>query len=79
LIHPFGWFHYNVTGGAWNWLPGLSVTYQGPLFSIPGTGILSLPQSIPGTYVFYFGIDMAVSGSIDFDRLYYDSVQVDVK
>jgi len=76
---PFGWYSYDVMGGAWNWRPGLSVTYQGPLFSVPETGVLNLSGSIPGTYVFYFGVDTGVNGSVDFDQLYYDSLQVDVK
>jgi hypothetical protein len=76
---PFGWYHYGVTGGAMSWLPGLSFTYQGPLFAIPGFQVLNIPQPLPGTYVFYFGIDMNANGSLDTGQLHYDSVNVDVK
>jgi hypothetical protein len=76
---PFGWYHYAVTEGALSWLPDLCLTHQGPLFAIPGFQVLNIPQSLPGTYVFYFGIDMDENGSLDTGHLHYDSVQVNVR
>lgn len=81
---PLGWYYYDVIGGAWTWYPGLSVTYQGPLFNINQVEITdtlrTFPELASGTYVFYFGVDMNMNGLIDFGPLflYYDSVQVNV-
>jgi hypothetical protein len=31
-----------------------------------------------GTYTFYFGVDLNMNGSLDMDKLYYDSVNVTI-
>jgi hypothetical protein len=70
---PFGWYYYNLT---WGWLPGLFVTYQGPLFDLSPFGVLgmTLPE---GSYTFYFGVDTNINGIVD-SPLYYDSVEVNI-
>ncbi|MCF8083473.1 MAG: right-handed parallel beta-helix repeat-containing protein [Deltaproteobacteria bacterium] len=75
------WFHYDVIGGTWSWRAGLSVAYQGPLFDLTRFEVLKAPQDLtlpPGDYTFYFGVDMSINGSVDFDQLYYDTVSVAV-
>ncbi|MFH1563151.1 MAG: right-handed parallel beta-helix repeat-containing protein [Nitrospirota bacterium] len=74
---PFGWYRYNVSGNTW--VSGFAVSYQGHLFDLtPPFLVLNSPLPI-GTYTFYFGVDMLLNGSLDFDKLYYDSVVVNVK
>ena len=73
---PSGLQYYYVNG---DWLPGLSVTYQGPLINLTTPVELLLIGLPPGDYTFYFGVDMVMNGSLDRDRLYYDSVSVNIK
>lgn len=75
---PDGWSYYDVIGGSWLFLPGLSVTYQGPLFNFASFGVLNTSGLPVGTYIFYFGVDMNMNGSLDFDQLYFDGVVVNV-
>ncbi|MEW6606757.1 MAG: right-handed parallel beta-helix repeat-containing protein [bacterium] len=71
---PFGWYRYQVSGNTW--VPGLTVSYQGPLFDLTPP-FNTLNTSLPsGTYTIYFGVDMNMNGVIDFDSLYYDRVVV---
>ncbi|MEW6608338.1 MAG: right-handed parallel beta-helix repeat-containing protein [bacterium] len=71
---PFGWYRYQVSGNTW--VPGLTVSYQGPLFNLtPPFNTLNTPLP-SGTYIIYFGVDMNMNGGIDFDSLYYDRVVV---
>lgn len=32
-----------------------------------------------GIYTFHFGVDLLMNGSLDFDQLHYDSVDVNIK
>lgn len=75
---PDGWQYYDVLGGSWSFLPGTLITYQGPLFSFGSMDVLSCSGMTPGTYTFYFGIDMSMDGLLSFDYLYYDEVSVNV-
>jgi len=75
---PDGWQYYDVIGGSWSFLPGLSVTYQGPLFGLPSFSVLNTSGLSEGTYTFYFGVDINMNGSLDFDQLSYDSIVVNV-
>lgn len=76
---PSGWNYFDVIGGSWSWESGLSVTYQGPLFDLGSTGVLNTSGLSPGTYTFYFGVDMVMNASLDMDQIYYDSVLVNVQ
>jgi Leucine-rich repeat (LRR) protein len=59
---PFGWYYYNVSGGSW--IPGFSVTYQGPLFTLaPPLEVLSMYGLPIGGYTFYFGAGSRLFGS----------------
>jgi hypothetical protein len=81
---PSGLYFYDISGGALTWLPGLTVTHQGPIFSINPLEILNASRPFPGltsgTYIFYFGVDMNMNGLLDSGPLFlfYDSVQVNV-
>ena len=72
---PFGWYHYNV----YSWIPGFSVTYQGPLFDLTPVEVLNITDLPVGTYTFYFGVDMVMNGSLNMDQIYYDNVEVNIE
>ena len=72
------WYYCDFisTGGAW--LPGLSVSWQGPLFSLASTGVLSISGLNAGTFEIYFGVDTVMDGQITADHLFYSKVTVTV-
>ncbi len=74
---PFGRYYYDVGGGSW--IPGFSVTYQGALFDLSPFEVLNMSGLPVGTYTFYFGVDMIMNGSLDYDQLYYDSMEVNIE
>ena len=76
---PDGWHHYDVIGGLWAFMPGLSVTYQGPLFNFASFELLNTSTLRVGTYTFYFGVDLNMNGSLDMGSVYYASVTVIVQ
>lgn len=77
---PMGW-HYYTYPDIWvyssdtaNFLPG----YQGPLFNLSSLELANTSGLPVGTYTVYFGIDTSMNGQVDFERLYYDSIVVDI-
>ncbi len=72
---PSGWWSY--VPGYNVWLPGLFASYQGPLFDLGTSQVFSgtLPA---GTNRYYFGVDTNPNGTVDFDQLSFDVVQVTV-
>ena len=70
------WYYYHLSGA---WYPGGSATYQGPLAALSPYEVLNYTGLSPGTYVFYFGVDMNMNGTIDLGDLFYDSVTVTVQ
>jgi hypothetical protein len=73
---PFGWFYYDVSSGSW--IPGIVVTHQGPLFDLSPFEVVNMSGLPPGTYTFYFGIDMNMNGSVDLGVLFFDIVVVHI-
>jgi hypothetical protein len=73
---PFGWYRYDVNGDTW--VPGQTVTYQGPLFDLSSYEVLNMSGLPLGSYTFYFGVDTVMNGSIDMGQIYYDSVDVNI-
>jgi len=62
-----------------NSLNQLLPTYQGALFDLSSTNILNLSDLSPGDHTFYFAIDTNKNGNIDFEQLFYASVQVNIE
>jgi photosystem II stability/assembly factor-like uncharacterized protein len=77
LAPPNDWLYYDLNLG---WTTGLSVTYQGPLFSLAPSEILNIPVSaLPsGTYTFYLAVDMDMNGLLDSNELFFASVVVNI-
>jgi hypothetical protein len=73
---PFGFFYYDVISGSW--IPGIVVTAQFPLFDLSPFEVMNISGLPPGTYTFFFGVDMNMSGSIDGGVLLLDSVVVNI-
>jgi outer membrane protein assembly factor BamB len=73
---PLGIYHYDLSG---QWLPGLAVTHQGPLFDLMPTEILNMSGLPAGQYVFGFGIDRVPDGLPSMSELSYDYVIVVVQ
>jgi murein tripeptide amidase MpaA len=74
-LTPYGWYYYNLSTV---WLPGIFVTYQGPLGDVAPYEILNYTGLPTGSYTFYFGVDMIMNSFIDVGPLYYDSVAVTI-
>lgn len=74
---PFGLLYLDIYTGLWN--EGFSYSYQGPLFNFSPVEILNLPSLPPGTYIFYFGVDLNMNGQLDIDPLYFDQAVVNVQ
>ena len=74
---PSGTFnYYNLSTGSM--IQGLSPTHQGPLFSLGTTQLLNSSDMTIGTHTFYFGVDLNMNGSLDYDQLYFDAVVVNI-
>jgi formylmethanofuran dehydrogenase subunit C len=71
-----GWFHYNKVTKSWD--PGLGVTHQGGLFDLNNKKVFQSSGLSPGTYRFYFGVDLIMDGNLTKSELYYDEVKVTV-
>ena len=71
---PAGWAYYDLTAG---WVPGLNVTYQGPLVDLGSMEVFNMSGLPAGAHTFYFGADLTMDGEVN-DPIYYDSVVVNV-
>ena len=75
LSPPEDWYYFDLHSG---WMPGITVTYQGPLFDLSPYEVL-LTRGLPlGNYTVYFGVDMNMNGSLDMDQAFYDYVPVTI-
>lgn len=76
-----GWFYYDLVNGWINIgdsLENISVSYQGPLFSLTPFEIFNSTDLAIGTYQFYFGFDTTMNGLLD-GSLSYDGVTVAIR
>ena len=71
---PSDWYSYDYESDQW--IEGLYVTYMGPCADISTreVGNLKLPA---GDFIFYFGVDDNMNGTVD-GNLYYDRIDVTV-
>jgi hypothetical protein len=71
---PNKWLYFDFPTKSWK--VGRLVTIQRSLFD---TGSRKVPKTsglAPGTYTFYFAVDMVMNGSVDVGSAYYDKVKV---
>ena len=72
---PNDWFHFDLSG----WIPGLSFTYQGPLFDLGTVTVFNMADLPAGTYTFYFAVDTNMNGFLDIgNKLFFDSIVVTI-
>lgn len=65
------WYYFDAASGFWQ--PGFQAAYQGGLFNLSSTEVLSLSGLAQGTYQMYFGVDLTPDGIVD-EPFYYDVV-----
>ncbi|HHF53335.1 hypothetical protein DRP98_09565 [candidate division KSB1 bacterium] len=76
---PFGLYWYTLDLG-WVRSDAPIPVYAGPLFKLSPYDVLNTTDLPIGKYTFYFGVDLLMNGSLDFDQLlYYDSVNVNIE
>jgi hypothetical protein len=76
-----GWSYYSLSTSwtsAGSSYTDLSPAYQGPLFDFNPYSVLNTPGLSEGTHTFYFAVDTNRNGTLDFDQLYYDSIEVTI-
>ncbi len=74
----FGLYWYTVDRGWVRSDPPIRV-YGGPLFNLAPYDVLNAAGLPIGIYQFHFGVDLLMNGSLDFDHLHYDSVDVNIE
>jgi outer membrane protein assembly factor BamB len=81
------WVVEKTPSGAWNhfdlathsMVSGLAPTHQGALFNLGSTQLLNASDLSTGSHIFYFGVDLNMSGTLDMDSIYHDHVNVTVQ
>jgi hypothetical protein len=75
---PSGWWYFSAASGTW--VQGLGVAYQGPLENLSVVTVLPPVAGLPpGTYTFYFGVDLIRNGIFDVGAHFLDTVTVTVQ
>jgi hypothetical protein len=81
-VTPTGeWYYFDYPFSRWRYagsLDNISTSYQGALNDLAALDIYDLDTSnlSAGNYIFYFAVDTNANGSIDYDRVRYDSAVV---
>jgi hypothetical protein len=79
VASALGGFYY-LDLGTMTWQSGFGPSYTGPLTDLPFFALpLELGNLPPGMATLYFGFDSIPNGSLDFNALKYDQVQVTVE
>jgi len=73
---PNKWLYFDRPTKSW--LTGRSVTLQRGLFDLSSRKVPKTSGLAPGTYIFYFAVDMVMNGVIDANQAYYDKVKVTI-
>jgi len=73
---PNKWLYFDRPTKSW--LTGRFVTLQRGLFDLSSKKVPKTSGLAPGTYIFYFAVDMDMNGSIDVSLAYYDKVKVTI-
>jgi len=73
---PNEWYYYDLNMKAW--MQGRDVTNQGALFDMDPKDLPVSPNLEPGTYFFFFAVDLIMNGSIDLGEIYFNKVRVTI-
>ncbi len=71
-----GWFYFDPTANAWSDQP---VVHQAALSAFTPAILLKGAGLPPGVYTFYFVLDLSMDGLFTMDKLYYESVEVNIQ
>ncbi len=71
---PNNWFYFDLPTKTWT--AGRFPTRQGTLFDIAPRKVPKTSGLTPGTYKFYFAVDMNMDGKITLAEIFYDMVKV---
>lgn len=77
---PKRWYSFNASRGKWigKWRRRISYYQQGPLFDMGEVQVLN--STLPsGQYIFQFGVDLNMNGTLDHQEYYYDEVTVNIQ
>ena len=81
-LAPPDWYYFDASTMFWlyasSYPTDLSATHQGQLFNLSSFEVLNISGLPVGMYNFFFAIDTNMNGSLDFDKLYFDSVGVKI-
>jgi hypothetical protein len=75
---PVGMYWYTLYRG-WVRSNAPVRVFGGPLFNLSPYDVLNSAGLPIGIYKFHFGVDLLMNGSLDFDQLHYDSVDVNIE
>lgn len=79
---PAGWFYLNAVTFYWVFAGSsptdISFTLQHSLFDLSPVEVLDVSGIPVGTYKFYFAVDTKMNGLLDFDQLFFNSVDVNI-
>lgn len=79
---PDGWYYYSP-GPSWIFagssLSGVAALFQGALFDLDTLELFNQSGLSAGQHIYVFAIDTEMNGLLDFDKLYFDHVEVTVK
>jgi len=72
-LNPFGKYWY-IPGNGWIKSNSPIRAYGGPLFNLPSYNILNSSNLPVGNFKFYFGVDLLMNGSLNYDDLFYGTI-----
>ncbi|HAO19834.1 MAG TPA: hypothetical protein DCQ37_04655, partial [Desulfobacteraceae bacterium] len=74
------WYYYKPDGKLTEIsdISSIAPAYQGKLFEVPATDIVSIPQLPVGNYTLIFGVDLNMNGKVDKDSLVVKTVNIAV-
>jgi hypothetical protein len=71
---PNNWYYFDLPTRSW--MLGRSATRQGSLFDVSSRKVPKTSGLAPGTYVFFFAVDMDMNGAIDVGLAFYDTIPI---
>jgi hypothetical protein len=73
---PNNWYYFDMP--THSWMLGRSTTRQGSIFNVSSRKVPKTSGLAPGTYTFFFAVDLAMNGLIDVSQAFYDRVKVTI-
>ena len=71
---PNQWYHFDYPSRSW--MLGRSPTRQSGLIAVSSKKLPGTSSLAPGSYTFYFAVDMIMNGTIDSSAAFFDKIKV---